>query len=163
MSLRLMADRSVGTENRHDAVSRRDSFDKEWVRECPEYLLLMMSLRFPGACRDWREAWGMKWMWRLGGRRTVPCGCVSPRCVDSRRAATRHGRVDGHGIVRPTLGGAPIIVITAFGDLATAIDAINKGAFEYVVKPFDVAEIRAVIERALRVEPTRSQLHRTTH
>ena len=53
------------------------------------------------------------------------------------------------------LGGAPIIVITAFGDLATAIDAINKGAFEYVVKPFDVAEIRAVIERALRVEPTR--------
>jgi two-component system, NtrC family, nitrogen regulation response regulator GlnG len=52
------------------------------------------------------------------------------------------------------LGGAPIIVITAFGDLATAVDAINKGAFEYVVKPFDVAEIRAAIERALRVEPT---------
>ena len=44
--------------------------------------------------------------------------------------------------------GAPIIVITAFGDLATAVDAINKGAFEYVVKPFDIAEISAVIERA---------------
>lgn len=54
------------------------------------------------------------------------------------------------------LRGAPIIVITAFGDLATAVDAINKGAFEYVVKPFDVAEIRAAIERALRVEPTRA-------
>ena len=52
------------------------------------------------------------------------------------------------------LDGAPIIVITAFGDLATAVDAINKGAFEYVVKPFDVAEIRAAIERALRFEPT---------
>lgn len=52
------------------------------------------------------------------------------------------------------LKGAPIIVITAFGDLATAVDAINKGAFEYVVKPFDVAEIRAAIERALRVEST---------
>ena len=51
------------------------------------------------------------------------------------------------------IGDAPIIVITAFGDLATAVDAINKGAFEYVVKPFDVAEIRAVIERALRAEP----------
>jgi two-component system nitrogen regulation response regulator GlnG len=52
-----------------------------------------------------------------------------------------------------TLNGAPIIVITAFGDLSTALDAIKKGAFEYVVKPFDVAEIRAAIERALRAEP----------
>lgn len=50
------------------------------------------------------------------------------------------------------LHGAPIIVITAFGDLATAVDAINKGAFEYVVKPFELAEIRAAIERALRIE-----------
>lgn len=55
------------------------------------------------------------------------------------------------------LKGAPIIVITAFGDLATAVDAINKGAFEYVVKPFDVEEIRAVIERALRNEPARKE------
>src|SRR3954470_6398012 len=54
------------------------------------------------------------------------------------------------------LGGAPIVVITAFGDLATAMNAINKGAFEYVVKPFDVAEIRAVIERAMRFEPANS-------
>src|SRR5262245_28047033 len=50
------------------------------------------------------------------------------------------------------LGRAPIIVITAFGDLPTAVDAINKGAFEYVVKPFELAEIRSAIERALRVE-----------
>lgn len=51
------------------------------------------------------------------------------------------------------LAGAPIIIITAFGDLATAVDAVRKGAFEYVVKPFDLAEIRAVIERALRTDP----------
>lgn len=49
-----------------------------------------------------------------------------------------------------SLADAPIVVITAFGDLETAVDAIHKGAFEYVVKPFDVAEIRTVIERALR-------------
>jgi two-component system nitrogen regulation response regulator GlnG len=55
---------------------------------------------------------------------------------------------------RRQIGSAPIVVITAFGDLPTALDAINKGAFEYVVKPFDVAEIRAVMERALRVEPS---------
>jgi len=51
------------------------------------------------------------------------------------------------------LRGAPIIVITAFGDLATAVQAVQKGAFEYVVKPFDLAEIRAAIERALRAVP----------
>ena len=59
---------------------------------------------------------------------------------------------------RRELRGAPIIVITAFGDLATAMDAIHKGAFEYVVKPFDVAEIRAVIDRALRLEPTSNEV-----
>jgi two-component system nitrogen regulation response regulator GlnG len=56
-----------------------------------------------------------------------------------------------------TLAGAPIVVITAFGDLTTAVDAIHQGAFEYVVKPFDVATIRAVIERALRIEPSESE------
>jgi two-component system nitrogen regulation response regulator GlnG len=50
------------------------------------------------------------------------------------------------------LNGAPIVVITAFGDLATAVDAVRRGAFEYVVKPFDLEEIRAVIQRALRAE-----------
>ena len=39
------------------------------------------------------------------------------------------------------LNGAPIIVITAFGDLKTAVEAVRKGAFEYVVKPFDLADI----------------------
>ena len=52
------------------------------------------------------------------------------------------------------LRGAPIIVITAFGDLKTAVEAVRKGAFEYVVKPFDLADIRAVIERALRAVPS---------
>ncbi len=56
------------------------------------------------------------------------------------------------------LKGAPIVVITAFGDLKTAVEAVRKGAFEYVVKPFDLAEIRAVIERALRVMPTEKKI-----
>ena len=32
----------------------------------------------------------------------------------------------------------PIIVITAFGDLKTALTAVEQGAFEYVLKPFDL-------------------------
>jgi two-component system nitrogen regulation response regulator GlnG len=44
----------------------------------------------------------------------------------------------------------PVIVMTAFGDLSTALRAVDGGAFEYVVKPFDAAEIRAAMQRALR-------------
>jgi two-component system nitrogen regulation response regulator GlnG len=51
---------------------------------------------------------------------------------------------------RQYIGTAPIIVITAFGDLETAVKAVKNGAFEYVVKPFDLADIRAVVERAIR-------------
>jgi two-component system nitrogen regulation response regulator GlnG len=55
---------------------------------------------------------------------------------------------------RERLGAAPIIVITAFGDLATAVRAVKQGAFEYVLKPFDLADIRAAVQRALRAAPT---------
>ncbi len=51
---------------------------------------------------------------------------------------------------RRHLGDVPIIVMTAFGDLATAVRALSAGAFEYVVKPFDLAEISSAIERALQ-------------
>ena len=53
---------------------------------------------------------------------------------------------------RQHLGTAPIVVITAFGDLPTAVTAVKNGAFEYIVKPFDLATIRSVIERALRAD-----------
>lgn len=50
---------------------------------------------------------------------------------------------------REIVGEVPIIVITAFGDLATAVQAVQNGAFEYVLKPFDLNAIRNAIRRAL--------------
>jgi two-component system, NtrC family, nitrogen regulation response regulator GlnG len=50
----------------------------------------------------------------------------------------------------------PIIVITAFGDLKTAVTAVEQGALEYILKPFDLQEIRTAIERALRRMPAPS-------
>jgi two-component system nitrogen regulation response regulator GlnG len=44
---------------------------------------------------------------------------------------------------------APVIVITAFGDLPTAVAALGRGAFEYLVKPFDLAQFALTVERAL--------------
>jgi two-component system, NtrC family, nitrogen regulation response regulator GlnG len=44
----------------------------------------------------------------------------------------------------------PIIVMTAYGELTTAVEAVRNGAFDYLTKPFDVKVARHVLERALR-------------
>jgi len=47
------------------------------------------------------------------------------------------------------LGSVPIIVITAYGDLRTAVEAIRRGAFDYIAKPFDVEKVKGALTRAL--------------
>jgi two-component system response regulator HydG len=44
----------------------------------------------------------------------------------------------------------PIILITAFGSIETAIEAIRRGAFDYTTKPFKLAEMSVTVARALR-------------
>ena len=43
----------------------------------------------------------------------------------------------------------PIIIMTAYSDLDTAVSAFQKGAFEYIAKPFDIAKVINIIEQAL--------------
>ncbi len=49
-------------------------------------------------------------------------------------------------LVRPEI---PTILITAFGSIETAIEAMQKGAFNYVVKPFKLSEMTVNVERAV--------------
>ncbi|MEK6679838.1 MAG: response regulator, partial [Nitrospirota bacterium] len=42
-----------------------------------------------------------------------------------------------------------VIIITAHGTRNIAIEAIEKGAYDYFTKPFDVNEMRIVIKRAV--------------
>ncbi len=44
----------------------------------------------------------------------------------------------------------PVILITGHGTTDLAIKAISEGAFEYLLKPLDLAELRSVIDRAMR-------------
>lgn len=44
---------------------------------------------------------------------------------------------------------APVVIITAYGDLETAVEAVRRGAFEYLVKPFDLQLAERTIQRAL--------------
>lgn len=43
----------------------------------------------------------------------------------------------------------PVILITAFGSIETAIEAMKRGAFDYVTKPFKLAEMAVNVERAM--------------
>jgi DNA-binding NtrC family response regulator len=45
----------------------------------------------------------------------------------------------------------PVVVMTAFGSVETAVDAMKAGASDYVLKPFSLAEMRMVIHKELDV------------
>lgn len=53
--------------------------------------------------------------------------------------------------LRELLPGSPIIVMTAHGELETAVTAIRNGAFEYLTKPFDLTIAERVLDRALKL------------
>jgi DNA-binding NtrC family response regulator len=58
---------------------------------------------------------------------------------------------------RDRIGPAPIVVITAFGNLDTAVRAMEGGAFDYLVKPFDLDQATTVVKRALEKQKTRDR------
>ncbi|MEX1225011.1 MAG: sigma-54 dependent transcriptional regulator [Pirellulales bacterium] len=53
------------------------------------------------------------------------------------------------GHFRERFGDIPIIVMTAYGDLDTAVEAVRRSAFEYIVKPFGIEQIESILTRAL--------------
>lgn len=55
------------------------------------------------------------------------------------------------GRLRQLTRQAPVIVITAFGNLDTAVRAVEGGAFDYLAKPFDLAQVIDAVGRALRI------------
>jgi nitrogen regulation protein NR(I) len=46
---------------------------------------------------------------------------------------------------------ALVILMTAFGTTETAIEAMKFGAFDYILKPFDIPQMRNLVERALEI------------
>lgn len=44
----------------------------------------------------------------------------------------------------------PVVMITAHGTVATAVEALKKGALDYITKPFDIDELKNVISKAIK-------------
>ncbi|MBW2560660.1 MAG: sigma-54-dependent Fis family transcriptional regulator [Deltaproteobacteria bacterium] len=46
----------------------------------------------------------------------------------------------------------PVIIVTAHGTIANAVEAVKKGAFDYVTKPFDQEDLKNVISKAVKTK-----------
>ncbi len=61
----------------------------------------------------------------------------------------RSGGLDVLAAFTENAPGTPVILITAFGDVSGAMEAIQRGAYDYVSKPFNIEELRLTVARAL--------------
>jgi len=53
----------------------------------------------------------------------------------------------------------PIIIITAFGEIKMAVEAMRAGAYDFVAKPFDFNTLNRSIENALKISTMREELN----
>jgi DNA-binding NtrC family response regulator len=63
------------------------------------------------------------------------------------------GRVNGVALLKEFKSSTPeseVILISGFGTLETAVEAVQEGAFDYISKPFNVNEVIATARRALK-------------
>ena len=70
---------------------------------------------------------------------------------------------DGISVLRKIKREEPdvqVIVLTAFGAVESAVEAMKLGAYDYINKPFDVSELRLIIERALKELAMRREIER---
>jgi two-component system response regulator PilR (NtrC family) len=51
--------------------------------------------------------------------------------------------------IRETRPDVPVVMITAYGSVQQAVEALKAGALDYVVKPFDVEELKIIVARGL--------------
>lgn len=84
------------------------------------------------------------------GEEAIARGRQGP--VDLVLTDIRMGAVDGLTVLREFKRLSPdtaIVVLTAFGSLEGAIEAIKQGAYDYLAKPFKKEEIKLVVQRSL--------------
>jgi DNA-binding NtrC family response regulator len=97
---------------------------------------------------------------QMMGYQTV--GASDPKTAQDRLRTERYDiliadlimpEIDGIGILEfskkadPDL---PVIILTGYGTVRSAVEAMKKGAFDYVTKPYNIDEIDLIIKRALK-------------
>ncbi len=60
--------------------------------------------------------------------------------------------------IKKDISDLPVIMITAYGSIDSAIHAIKTGALDYIVKPFDAEKLKLTVNRALELFKLRNEL-----
>ena len=60
-------------------------------------------------------------------------------------------------LIRRQNSRTPVIVMTAYGTVESAVEAIKSGAFDFLMKPFSMDHLMAVIQKALEVQALRDE------
>jgi DNA-binding NtrC family response regulator len=70
-------------------------------------------------------------------------------------------KLDGLGVLKEASQSGiktPIVIITGFGTMSTAINAMKEGAFDYITKPLDIDNLRAVVKKAFELINLRQEV-----
>src|SRR6476659_8735965 len=76
------------------------------------------------------------------------------------------GGSDGMDVLRTTRALHPttaVILMTAFGSVTTAVEAMKAGAFDYVQKPFEIEEMEVKVQKALELRRMQHEIDYLRH
>ena len=69
----------------------------------------------------------------------------------------RMGGIEALEAIKELRFDLPVVLMTAYASVETAVEAMKKGAFDYVTKPVDVEDLRLTIQKALDFERLRAE------
>ncbi len=94
---------------------------------------------------------------------TEALGCLTAQRIDMAFVDLRMPGHDGIEVLKEARAAsvtAPIVIVTAQNTMDNAIEAMKQGAFDYITKPFNIDEVRALAARALEMARMSRELHR---
>ncbi len=104
----------------------------------------------------------------LSGYEVLPCGTgkegillFEEHDVDAVLSDIRLPDLDGVEVmsrIRRMDPSVPVILMTAYGTVAAAVEALKAGAYDYILKPLDLDDIRAKTKRAVETRMLRSRI-----
>ena len=112
----------------------------------------------PGVC------WALRRTFEAGGHAVETAGTAEqglPKAKGKDLVFLDIGLPGMNGLDALTkLTGTPVVVITAHGTVDNAVEALRRGAFDYLVKPLRTEELPALVERAVRRSALEQEVRR---
>ncbi len=91
---------------------------------------------------------------------TEALGLVGAQCFDLVLSDVRMAGLDGLALLREIRTRRPdtvVVLMTAYGTVPQAVEAMKAGAYDYLLKPFTLEQVGLVIERVLEVRRLREE------